>query len=75
MTNCDFRIGINSDEKLKQSVPEYGFIHKITIKNYSSLSNKNIRLIQKFTNSMCHTDFFKMISPNPEHVRTQCNDF
>ena len=54
MTNGDFVKGIISDKRLKNIIRENGFIHKLTIKIYSSLSNINIGYYRKFPTPMRH---------------------
>ena len=49
-------------------------INKLTIKFFSKLSNINIRCYLKFRISIMHREFFKMISQNPEYVKTHCLD-
>ena len=49
-------------------------IHRLTIKNYSSLSNINISFCIKFPIPIMHRHFFKIISQNPEYVERVCND-
>ena len=73
-TNGDFVGEISSVKKLKQIVREFGFIHKLTIKVDSSLSNINTSYFLKFRKAMCHIHFFETVSQNPEYVQTHCND-
>ena len=42
MANGDFVNGIFSDKNLTEVVQANGLIHKLTLKTYSNLSNKNI---------------------------------
>ena len=73
MTNDDFVTGIISDKKLKQINREIGFIHKLTIKTYSSSSKINIHFYLEFRIPIMHRQFFRIISQNPEYVKTFCN--
>ena len=52
------------------------FIHinNLTIKVYSNLSNINICFYLKNRIPVCHRQFFKILSQNPEYVKTHCND-
>ena len=65
------------NEKLKIA-RENGFvvnqINKLKIKIYSNLSNKNIHYYLKFQIPMCHRQFFKVISQNPEYVKIHFKD-
>ena len=49
-------------------------IIKPTEKIYSNLSNINKCYYLKHRIPMCHRQFFKILSPNPEYVQTHCND-
>ena len=49
-------------------------INKLTIKNYSSLSNINIHYYSKFLKPIRHRQFFKILSQKPEYVKTHCHD-
>ena len=49
-------------------------INKLTIKISSSLSNVNILYYLMFQIPMCHRQFFRIVSHNPEYVKTHCND-
>ena len=63
MTNVDFLNGIISDKNLKKIVRENGFIHKLTKKVYSSLSNINKGCYLKFRIPIMHRKlFFRNIS-------------
>ena len=59
-------------------VQEIGFIfnqiNKLTIKTYSNLSNINIHYFLKSRTPIMHRQFFKIISQNPEYVKTHCNN-
>ena len=74
MTNGDFLTGIISDKKLKRIVRENGFIHKLVRNFYSRLSKVIIRCYLKFQIPMCHSQLVRIISRNPEFVKTHCND-
>ena len=49
-------------------------INKVTIKFYSHLRYININYYLKFPMPMCHRQFFRVISQNPEYVDNFCND-
>ena len=74
MTNGNFVTGSISDEKLKQIVPKNGFINKLAMKIYSSLSKVNIRYYLKLPIPILHRQFFRIIFQIPENVKTHCND-
>ena len=74
MTNGDFINVMISDEKVKKIVREIGFIHELTIKNYSSLSNINKYYCLKFQKPVMHRQFYRIISQNPDYVEHFCNN-
>ena len=49
-------------------------IVKLTIKINSSLSNINMSYYLKVQIPILHRQFFRIISQNPEYVKTVCND-
>ena len=49
-------------------------IVKLTIKNYSSLSNINICYHLKFTIPIINRKFFRLVSQKPQYVKRFCND-
>ena len=49
-------------------------IKKVTMKIYSSLSNTNICYYLKLPIPIMHRQFFRIISQNPEYVKTHCKD-
>ena len=55
-----------------------GFIfnqkNKLTIKIYTNLSNINIHYYLKLRIPICHRQFFKKLSQNPEYVKNFCTD-
>ena len=74
MTNGNFVNRVVSDEKLKNVARENGFLHKLTIKIYSSVSIINIYSYLEFRIPIIHIQFFRIFSQNPEYVKTYCND-
>ena len=50
MEDGDYVTSINSDKKLKQIIRQNGFIHKLTMKNYSHRRYKNM-LLSKTSNT------------------------
>ena len=71
MTNGDFVNGRISDKKLRKKFRENGFIQKLTIKTYSSLSKMNICYYLKIRTPILIT---RIISQKTEYVKTHCND-
>ena len=65
------------NKKLKIA-PQEGFIfnqiNKLTIKNYSNLSNINTSYYLKHRIPKMHRHFFKKLSQNRDYVQTHCND-
>ena len=49
-------------------------IKKLTIKNYSNLSNINIHYYLKLRIPIMHRHFFRKISQNQDYILTFCND-
>ena len=49
-------------------------IKKLTLKNYSNLSNINIHHHLKIGASPLHRQFFKKISQNRDYIQTHCNN-
>ena len=49
-------------------------INKLTIKFYSHLRYKNLGYYLKSQKPMCHRQFFRVISQNPEYVENFSND-
>ena len=49
-------------------------INKLIIKIYSHSRCINISYYLEFQLPMCHRQFFKVLSQNPEYVQTHCND-
>ena len=47
---------------------------KLTMKNDSNLSIKNVCYYLKFTLPIMYRPFFRTISQNPEDVKIVCND-
>ena len=74
LTNGHFDNGIISDKKFKKFVRENGFIHKLTRKIYSKVSNTIIRYFLKFRLPIMPRQFFNLISQNPDRVKTFCID-
>ena len=75
MTNGDFINGIHSDKKLEHIVRGNGFIHKLTLRTYSSLSNMKKCYYLIFRISIMHIQCFGIVSQNPDYVNTYCNIF
>ena len=50
-------------------------ILKLTIKIYRTLPKKSIPYYLKHRIPLCHRQFSRIFSQNPEYVRTQCNNF
>ena len=61
-----------------ENARENGFklneIVKLTLKNYSSLSNKNICYYIKLQIPIMHRRVFKIASQNPDCLESICND-
>ena len=74
VTNGDFANGKKFDKKFRKIVRENGFIHKLTIKIYLSLSNINIRFYLKFRIPISHSHFFRIVYQNPDYSRNFCDD-
>ena len=74
MTYGDFVKGIFSDKKLKQIVREKAFIHKLTINIYSNPSRRKVCYYLKFPIPIMQRQLIRIISNNPEYVRTHCMD-
>ena len=49
-------------------------IEEKTKKNYRNLPNRKIHYYLTIQIPIMHGRFFKIISQNPEYVKTQCND-
>ena len=49
-------------------------VNGLTIKIYSNLSNINICYYLKLRIPIMHRQFFKILSQNPDYVKTYCND-
>ena len=73
MTNDDF-VHEKFSEKLRKNFREIGFTHKLTINNYSSLSNITLCLYLKFRIPTMHGQLIRIISQNTEYVETYCID-
>ena len=69
---------MNELSKKLKIAQENGFIfnqrNKITIKNYSNLSQMNIQYYLKLQIPIMHRHFFRKLSQNPEYVQTRSND-
>ena len=50
------------------------YINNFKIKFYSNLSNINIYYNLKLRIPICHRQFFKKLSQNPEYVKNFCTD-
>ena len=76
--SMDFKTGFYGLNKKNQKCSKNGFIFnrivKLTTKMYSNLSNKNICHYLKHRIPMCHRQFFRLISQNPECDQTHCNE-
>ena len=65
------------NEKLKidrQRGSIFNQVQKLAIKVYSNLSTLSIHYYLKISISIKHRQFFKIVSPNLDNVRTHCND-
>ena len=49
-------------------------VDKLTVEFYSSLPNLNIRYHLKHQRPMMHRNLFKIVSQNPDYVKTHCID-
>ena len=49
-------------------------IRKLTLKNYSNLSNLNIHNYLKLQIPILHQMIFEILSKNTEYLQTHCND-
>ena len=72
MTDGDLVTGILFDRKFSKNARENGFIHKLTIKIYSSLSNIIICSYLKLPIPIMHRQFFRTIFINRECVQNFC---
>ena len=52
----------------------YKQMNRITIKYYIILANIKICFYIKFPMPLCNRHFFKILSQNPEYVKTHCID-
>ena len=64
MTSGDLINGKISAKMLKQTVREFGFIHKLTITFFPSLSIINLCYYSKFPIPIMHRQFFRKNSQN-----------
>ena len=78
LTISDKNMGLYELNKKLKTARQRGFIfnqiHKITIKNYSSLSKINIMYYLKHQIPIMHRKFFRITSHNPNYIRNHCND-
>ena len=77
LTIADKFTNLNEKKKTKNSSTKsfiFNQINKLTIKIYSNLSNVNIRYYLKFPIPTMHRQIFKILSQNPEYVKTHCFD-
>ena len=67
--------GLNKTSKIaKYNSVTLDQILNLTIKVYSSLSIVNKNYYLKFRIKMCHRQFFRIKSKNPDYVQKFCND-
>ena len=67
--------GLNKKiNKARRNGSSFNQIKKLTIKVYSSLSNKNIQYYLKFQLTITNRQFCKIISQNPDDLKSHRND-
>ena len=67
--------GLNKKiKKARRNGSSFNRINKLTIKVYSSPSNKNIQYYLKFHLTIMNSQFCKIFSQNPDYVKTHRND-
>ena len=78
LTYSDINMSLYELIKKIKNGRENGFIfnqiQKLAIKIDSNLSNINIHYYLKLRIPIMHRQFFKILSQNPEYVKTHCND-